>query len=62
MLSIATSIDAVAVGVAFAIINQNIFLPALIIGTITFILSVAGVKGGDFFGKFTEKAQKLLVV
>jgi len=46
MLSIATSIDAMAVGLSFAIINQSIVLPIIIIGIITFLISL----GGYFIG------------
>lgn len=43
ILSIATSIDAFAVGVTFAILNTSIITPILIIGLVTFILSFIGV-------------------
>ncbi|TYB86502.1 MAG: manganese efflux pump [Kosmotoga sp.] len=59
-LAIATSIDALAIGVAFAILNQNIFFPALIIGVVTFIFSFAGVKGGDLFGKAFRKGAEII--
>jgi manganese efflux pump family protein len=45
-LVIATSIDALMVGLSFAFLNTSIIEPILVIGIITFILSVAGF----FFG------------
>lgn len=60
MLSIATSIDALAAGVAFAIMNRSISFAALIIGITTFIFSVVGVKGGDFFGKTYRKSAEII--
>jgi len=58
MLSIATSIDALAVGVTFAFLHVNIFLPVLIIGIITFFISTFGLlighKLGDYLGKRFE--------
>ena len=50
MLAIATSIDALIVGVTFAVLKNDIIIPAIIIGVITFIMSVAGVKLGNAFG------------
>jgi putative Mn2+ efflux pump MntP len=50
-LAIATSIDALAVGVSFAFIDVNIFHAVLIIGVTTFALSMIGVKMGRTFGE-----------
>lgn len=50
ILAIATSIDALVVGVTFAILKSNIIIPVIIIGVITFIMSVVGVKIGNLFG------------
>lgn len=55
MLAIATSIDALAVGISLASVGDvSIWISATIIGVITFVLSVAGVyigrKSGDLFG------------
>ena len=49
-LAIATSIDALAVGVTFAFLNVNIFIAISIIAITTFIISMAGVKIGHVFG------------
>ena len=59
VMAIATSIDALAVGISLAMAgNVNIFLAVVLIGVITFILSCAGVKIGNVFGsRFEKKAQ-----
>ena len=59
MLAIATSIDALAVGITFAFLRVNI-LPAIsIIGITTFIISFAGVHIGHHFGSKYEKKAEL---
>ena len=58
MLAVATSIDALAVGVVFAFENVNIVPSVLIIGVVTFVLSVIGVAVGNRFGaKYNKRAQ-----
>ena len=58
LLSLATSIDALAVGVTFAFLQVQILSAVLSIGAITFAISVAGVKIGCAFGiKFKAKAE-----
>jgi putative Mn2+ efflux pump MntP len=58
LLAIATSIDALAVGVTFAFFEINIFTAMLIIGSATFLISTGGVKIGNVFGaKFKSKAE-----
>jgi manganese efflux pump family protein len=42
MLSIATSIDAMAVGLSFAMIKISVIIPSMIIGVVTFAISLAG--------------------
>lgn len=42
MLALATSIDALAVGIGFAIIDEPILVPAALIGVVTFTVSLAG--------------------
>lgn len=54
LLSIATSIDAFAVGFSLSALNVSIINPALIIGIITFILSFFGVFIGNRFGHLFE--------
>jgi len=57
-LSITTSIDALAVGISLAFLQIDIIFPALLIGCITFFLSVLGVNIGLFCGiKFRSIAQ-----
>jgi len=57
-LAVATSIDALAVGVSFAFLQVNIVPAVLFIGITTFILSAAGVKIGNLFGvRFKSKAE-----
>lgn len=51
MLSVATSIDALAVGLSLAMINIGIWQPCLVIGLVTGALSVAGIRAGKYFGK-----------
>ncbi len=54
ILSVATSIDALAVGITLSIITSSIISAAAIIGLITFALSYAGVLIGKKFGHFFE--------
>ena len=59
-LAVATSIDALAVGVTFAVmdIGSKILFAVVFIGVVTFILSAIGVKIGNLFGmKFKSKAE-----
>lgn len=55
MLAVATSIDAFAIGISLSMLRVSIFQPVLIIGLVTFVLSVAGVYFGKLFGHFNEK-------
>ena len=58
MLSIATSIDALAVGITFVFFNVSLLLSVSMIGIITFIICVIGVKVGNVFGeKYKSKAE-----
>lgn len=55
--SIATSIDALAVGVSFAVLDVNIFYAVFIIGIVTFVLCIiGGFIGNRVGGIFKEKA------
>ncbi|MDO5784702.1 MAG: manganese efflux pump MntP family protein [Eubacteriales bacterium] len=49
-LAVATSIDALAVGVTFAFLQVNIIPAVLFIGCTTFVLSAIGIKVGNLFG------------
>ena len=58
LLAIATSIDALAIGITFGFLNVNLPLSITIIGIITFLLCVIGVKVGNKFGdKYQKKAE-----
>jgi putative Mn2+ efflux pump MntP len=59
VMAIATSIDALAVGISLAMAGDvNIFLAVVLIGITTFLLSAVGVKVGNVFGsRFEKKAQ-----
>ena len=54
LLAIATSIDALAVGISFAVLEEPILIPAIIIGIVTFVISVIGLCLGD---KLSEKSR-----
>ncbi|MEO2238969.1 manganese efflux pump MntP family protein [Dorea sp. YH-dor226] len=57
-LAVATSIDALAVGVTFAFLQVNIVPAVCFIGVITFTLSAAGVKIGNVFGtRYKSRAE-----
>lgn len=60
VLAIATSIDALAVGITFAFLKVNLVLAISLIGIITFILSVVGTKVGNRFGDKYEKKAELV--
>jgi putative Mn2+ efflux pump MntP len=58
LLAIATSIDALAVGVTFAFLQVQIVPAVSFIGVVTFVLSAIGVKIGSLFGtKYKSKAE-----
>ncbi len=60
MLSVATSIDALAVGLSFAFLKISISGPVMIIGVVTFVLSFFGVLIGSRLGHFFEKKMEML--
>lgn len=60
MLAVATSIDALAVGVSFAVIYTNIILSAIIIGLIALIMSFVGVLIGNKLGKLLKKGAVII--
>jgi len=66
LLSVATSIDALAVGLSYALIDGNIWFPVVMIGVVTLILSALGVllgeKLGCRFGKRMEIIGGLILV
>ena len=59
-MAIATSIDALAVGITFVMKGTNVAFAVSIIGVTTFIISAVGVKTGNIFGtKYKSKAEFL---
>lgn len=58
MIGIATSIDAMAVGISFAFLNVEIYSASILIGIITLFISMAGVMIGNIFGiKYKQLAE-----
>jgi putative Mn2+ efflux pump MntP len=60
ILSLATSVDALAVGITFAMLGTAIITPVIVIGSVTFILCLTGVYIGDVFGHFFERKIEVL--
>lgn len=58
--SFATSIDAFAIGISFALLNMSIVTPVLIIGVITFGFSLLGLQLGKYFGKRIGKTAVII--
>ncbi|WP_455258752.1 manganese efflux pump MntP [Peptoniphilus asaccharolyticus] len=60
LIGIATSIDAMAVGISFAFLNVEIYSASILIGLITFIISMLGVTLGNIFGIKYKQAAELV--
>ena len=60
LLAIATSIDALAVGVTFAFLQVGIWKAILIIGITTFVFSFTGIAIGNFFGSKYSKPASII--
>lgn len=64
--SLATSLDALAIGVSFALLGMPVVMPVIIIGAVTFLVSFAGVWIGDrgehFFGKKMEIVAGIILI
>ena len=58
-MAVATSIDALAVGVTFAFLNINIWTAISIIGVTTFVMSFIGVVIGNKFGSIYKKKAEI---
>ncbi len=59
-LALATSIDALAVGLSFSLLHMTIVLPVLIIGSVTFCLSFLAVIVGNRFGLLLERRMEVI--
>ncbi len=66
VLALATSIDALAVGLTFSVLKLSIIAPVLVIGLVTFVMSLAGVRlgsaGGHFFEHRMEAAGGVILI
>ena len=60
ILSLATSIDALAVGFSFYFLDISIFIPSIIIGIVAFLMSFLGVYIGKRFGKILKNRIEIL--
>jgi putative Mn2+ efflux pump MntP len=60
LLAIATSIDALAIGITFAFLQVDIVPAALLIGLVTFVLAFGGVIVGNRFGAKYEKGSMIV--
>ena len=60
LLSIATSIDAFVIGISFSFIKTNIIYSSIIIGIITFIMSLIGYFLGNLFNKKTQQYSNIV--
>ncbi|MCX5873064.1 MAG: manganese efflux pump MntP family protein [Deltaproteobacteria bacterium] len=65
-LSVATSLDALAVGISFSLIGMSILWPSLIIGIIAFLMTLIGMKIGHRVGKnlgeWAERAGGIVLI
>ena len=58
ILSVATSIDAMAVGLSMAMLDTSVWIPSIVIGVVTFLLSGFGLLAGDRLGtKFGKRME-----
>lgn len=66
ILSVATSIDALAVGVSFGVLQSAVLIPAIIIGAVAFVVSFSGVMLGErleaLLGRKTEIAGGVILI
>lgn len=65
-LSVATSLDALAVGISFSLIGMSILWPALLIGIIAFLMTLIGMKIGHLvgagLGEWAERAGGIVLI
>jgi len=60
LLSVATSIDSLAVGISFAVLTPDIMVPAVVIGAVTFGIALAGALLGGRIRKAYGKGMELV--
>ncbi len=60
ILSVATSIDALAVGLSFSLLRVSIAIPVIAIGVVTFLLSFAGFSFGNRLGQLFESKVRVV--
>lgn len=60
VLSVATSVDALAVGLSFAALNMAILFPSVVIGVVAFLMTVLGTRLGPIIGQIAGKWAELL--
>ena len=60
LLSVATSIDALAVGLSFSLLRVSITAPVMVIGAVTFVLSLAGFNFGNKLESFFSRKVKVI--
>ena len=60
ILAVATSIDALAVGLSLSILHVPIWWPALLIGLVTFSVSIAGTLLGCSIGRLVKNKAEIL--
>lgn len=60
LLSVATSLDALAIGISFSMLNMQILLPVVVIGGITFVNCLIGTQIGKRFGHLFEKQLEMV--
>ena len=60
VLSVATSIDALAVGLSLALLQYDVIYPAIVIGVIAFVLTQVGIKAGLRLGHFIGRRAELV--
>lgn len=60
LLSVAVSIDALAIGLSLAMVNVNIWVPAVVIGIVTGLVSLLGLRLGNGLGRKFGKRMELI--
>ena len=60
LLSVAVSIDALAIGLSLAMVNMDIWYPAVVIGVVTGLMSLLGLRLGDKLGRVVGKRMEMI--